>query len=430
MRNVALAEVACKTTTPLQVSEAGNQVAAIANIWQFWTDETMAISLIVPPRGADFADFPCGVNAIGQPFVDVIGIERNAEAVVEFHGCFRAQERIINARFVNARGRTVLVNGAPQWNDAGELEGFRCTAADITPSMEGPGVSTDYGAMLDAFIAHAPNLVVIKDLEGRYKAVSQVAERVYGATRLRMIGNAAHDILPKMIADECAKEDHSVLESEALLELEQTFPEQSGARTFHTVKFPIFDSEKSLVGTGAVGVDVTDESGSGAYHRGFLDHLTNLPNRRLMKDRLEQALLLGQRGGWMTGVIMLDIGDFHAMNNAMGRVAADWLLIEVAGTLRELCGPMETLCRFGADTFAILVPAVTSAPTFEAMAGRILETLRKPLTVGDDQVSIQPSVGTALSPRDSLVAIEIIYQADAALARAKKQGRGTVRHTK
>jgi GGDEF domain-containing protein len=64
------------------------------------------------------------------------------------------------------------------------------------------------------------------------------------------------------------------------------------------------------------------------------------------------------------------------------------------------------------------------------MAGRILEALRKPLIVGEDQVSIRPSVGTALSPRDSLVAIELIYHADAALARAKKQGRGTVRHTK
>ena len=282
--------------------------------------------------------------------------------------------------------------------------------------------------MLGAFIRHVPNLVVVKDVEGRFMAVNPLAERTYGVARKSLIGKTAADVLAPDVALECAKEDNAVLETETVHEVEQHFAWPDGIHTFHTVKFPIFDSERTLVGTGSIGIDITEHKRveDGLYKRANFDAVTELPNRRLIMDRLDQALAFARRGNTLVGVMKIDLGDFTAINEARGRIAADWLLIDVASTLRDLCRETDTIGRCEGDQFCIVLPNLKNEGELDMIAAKILAALKAPRIIGDEQIFIQPSVGTALFPADSQHGEDMVRSAKIALDLAKAQGRGRV----
>jgi PAS domain S-box-containing protein len=235
--------------------------AAIAGLWQFWLDPTMSIAVILPPGDADFSLFPFGENAIGRGLFESAGISAHAPAAIDFSHQFETRQKIHNVRFTlkNARGieKTLLVNGAVIWGGEGDFEGYRCTVAEIPHAATTAQDLQRNDAVLNAFIRHGPNLIVIKDVEGRYVAVNPLAERSYGLPSDQLLGKTAAEVLPPRHAAECIKEDNAVLDSESIREVEQNFCAPDGPRTFHTVKFPIFDGEHSLIGTGAIGIDVS-----------------------------------------------------------------------------------------------------------------------------------------------------------------------------
>lgn len=240
----------------------GGAMAAIADIWQFWLDAEMDVTVILPPGARSCNQFPCGRNAIGRPLLELLDIETNPTAAVEFNTAFRAREPVRNLRFARAGedGREVvfLISGAPLFDGAGGLEGYQCTVVDVSGALPAVACNAgDYEAILAAFIRHAPSMVVMKDVEGRFMAVNALAERAYGVSRSRLIGRHAREILAPGAAAECCKEDISVLASERTRETEQTFEALDGPRIFRTVKFPIFDADRYLVGTGAIGVEIT-----------------------------------------------------------------------------------------------------------------------------------------------------------------------------
>jgi diguanylate cyclase (GGDEF)-like protein/PAS domain S-box-containing protein len=433
MRDIALNQVEAWVSSPTRFQNAdyNNQVAAIANLWQFWLDAEMAITVILPPGDADFSLFPCGPNAIGCDLFKVLDLSDTDASATEFCIKFRAFEKIQNARFVRksecALDRTLIINGTPVWSQQGDFEGYRCTVSDVSKAVRASSDLDPYEAVLGAFIRHVPNLIVVKDVEGRYLAVNPLAERSYGMPRGKLIGKTAQEALPPEFAAECNKGDNAVLDTEVAQEIEQNFRWPDGAHTFHTVKFPIFDAEHSLVGTGAIGIDITQHKRieEDLYHRANYDAVTELPNRRLVMDRLDQAMAMARRAKTVVGLVKLDVGDFTAINEAIGRVAADWLLIDVAGALREICRETDTIGRCEGDTFCIVLPNLNSAEELDLIAAKLLATLRAPRVVGGDTVHIHPSIGTALFPCDSQHGEDMLRCAKMALDHAKARGRST-----
>lgn len=260
MRDVALNQVDVWMSVPGDRRMPQTAAASIAGLWQFWLDAEMDLTIILPPDGCEFSDFPCGRSAIGRNLFDLLQVGVNPTAAVAFHNAFRAQDKIRNARFRRQTddGRTlvVLISGVPMFDSDGLFEGYQCTVSDVTEALQ-PGATSDHEAILAAFIRHVPTMVVMKDIEGRFMAANPTAERAYGLPLGKLAGKHARDILPPEFAEQCCKEDDAVLEGEQARATEQAFPAPEGARLFHTVKFPIFDADRFLVGTGAIGVDLT-----------------------------------------------------------------------------------------------------------------------------------------------------------------------------
>jgi diguanylate cyclase (GGDEF)-like protein len=156
-------------------------------------------------------------------------------------------------------------------------------------------------------------------------------------------------------------------------------------------------------------------------HQAFHDPLTDLPNRALFVDRLEQGMRRARRVGSQVAVLFLDIDRFKVVNDSLGHAAGDELLREVGARLLTSIRPGDTAARFGGDEFAILLEDVESSKEAEHIARRILLALRTPLTLAGREVFVTGSIGIAM---DAACADNAIRDADLAMYRAKAQGKG------
>jgi len=161
----------------------------------------------------------------------------------------------------------------------------------------------------------------------------------------------------------------------------------------------------------------------------FHDPLTGLPNRRLLRDRLEQVIRQVIRGGGQAAVLYLDLDRFKRINDTLGHEAGDALLQEVANRLRLAVRQEDSICRVGGDEFVVLLREIDSAASAGRVAGKIIEVLRQPMMLAEVQVIATSSIGIAVIPDDSIEADEAIRCADQAMYIAKQQGRNDFRYT-
>ncbi len=158
------------------------------------------------------------------------------------------------------------------------------------------------------------------------------------------------------------------------------------------------------------------------------DPLTGLPNRLLLVARLEQMIEIGRRRGESVALLMIDLDRFKDVNDSLGHVAGDQLLIKVAERLKARFDDADTIARLGGDEFAVALSGIDSAEQAGEVAGRIIAALGEPWELpGGQHVRVLASVGITLFPDSAETPNGLLQQADTALYRAKDEGRGTFR---
>lgn len=154
----------------------------------------------------------------------------------------------------------------------------------------------------------------------------------------------------------------------------------------------------------------------------YFDALTNLPNRLLFLDRLQQAIQQARRFGQKVAILFLDLAEFNRINDFLGHAKADLLLLMVAGALKRSLKAGDTLARIGGDEFAAILYGVSQGDVSTAVE-RMLDVFRRPFDVGGKKVDLACNIGISLHPDDAQASRELLMQADLALQRAKKKGR-------
>ena len=179
----------------------------------------------------------------------------------------------------------------------------------------------------------------------------------------------------------------------------------------------------------ATHLDVTEQRRSEAKitHMAHHDALTDLPNRVLLRERLDHALAITRRGGSNLAVLMLDLDRFKEVNDTLGHPTGDALLQAVAARLLACCRETTLIARLGGDEFAVIEYVENPVVEAVALAERIRKSLCKPFDLGDHQVTAGTSIGIAVAPRDGTDSDEILKSADLALYSAKSGGRGSFR---
>ena len=162
-------------------------------------------------------------------------------------------------------------------------------------------------------------------------------------------------------------------------------------------------------------------------HQAFHDSLTNLANRALFFDRASHAIRRIERGRPGVAVLILDLDGFKTVNDSLGHAAGDTLLVAVAARLQTALRPPDTAARLGGDEFAILVEDATTPQAAVTVAERVLESLARPFSVAGKELFVHASVGVAWTAGDELDAGALVRNADAAMYRAKAEGKACAR---
>ncbi len=160
-------------------------------------------------------------------------------------------------------------------------------------------------------------------------------------------------------------------------------------------------------------------------HLAYHDVLTNLPNRLLFYERLEQSLVHAKRYSGNLAVLFLDLDGFKEVNDNKGHLVGDRLLQLVASRLKSNMRESDTIGRFGGDEFTILLKGIKNAADAAQAAKKVLGTISKPFTINEHQICITCSVGISVYPQDGLDSEVLLRKADFAMYRAKGHGKGT-----
>ena len=157
----------------------------------------------------------------------------------------------------------------------------------------------------------------------------------------------------------------------------------------------------------------------------FYDALTHLPNRRLLNERLQHGINLGERENKQLAVLMLDLDRFKAVNDSLGHLAGDELLQQVATRIKVQLRETDTVARLGGDEFVVLLPNLSHHEDVERVALAIIVELSQPFSLRKtDVVNIGTSIGISFYPEHGNHPEILLDRADIALYQAKEQGRG------
>jgi diguanylate cyclase (GGDEF)-like protein/PAS domain S-box-containing protein len=155
------------------------------------------------------------------------------------------------------------------------------------------------------------------------------------------------------------------------------------------------------------------------------DVLTGLPNRSLFNDRLEQAARIATRYHRKMAVLFLDLDNFRPINDSLGHGIGDKVLMEVARRIKDRIRPGDSVARMEADEFAVLLPDLARGEDVIGIVESILSDLAKPYLADNEKLRLTASIGVALSDGKLATPVQLIQQAEAAMHKAKDEGRNT-----
>lgn len=282
---------------------------------------------------------------------------------------------------------------------------------------------------------HIAQGVVYRDGEGRILAVNPAAERILGIPGAELLGRTSLDPLGKALR----------ADGTPLSQLERPF--RVALASGREVRDDVIGLFNPMEGAYRwVSVDTIPQIRPGTtepfqvlstlnditerrlaeekvQNLAFYDSLTGLPNRRLLLDRLRQALAQARREGRLVGVAFLDLDNFKTINDTLGHASGDTLLQEVAKRLQESVRSSDTVARLGGDEFVVILNKLEHADLASAIAEKVLELFVQPFRLGEREIFISTSIGLALYPLDANCEEELLSRSDMAMYRAKEKGR-------
>jgi diguanylate cyclase (GGDEF)-like protein/PAS domain S-box-containing protein len=284
----------------------------------------------------------------------------------------------------------------------------------------------------------------LRESEAKFRAVAETAPcaiLIYQGTKIQFANEAAARISGRTREEVLSSGVDELLHPDfRQLVRDRALARQRGESILsrYEAKFVRGDGEERWVDVSATSIefggrpaavatafDVTERKRAEAQVRSLAYHdaLTGLPNRRLFNDRLSVALAQAHRLRHRVAVLFLDLDHFKVINDSLGHDLGDRLLRTVAERLQSAVREGDTVARLAGDEFTLLLPGVTQTVDPAKVAEKILESLRLPLQLHEHELKVTASLGISVYPEDGRDPETLVRNADAAMYRAKEQGR-------
>ena len=265
------------------------------------------------------------------------------------------------------------------------------------------------------------------DMDGRLVEWNRSYEQMLGYPAEQLRTKTYQDLTPprwhemeaRIISDEVMTKGHSEVYEKEYMRCDGTiFPVELRA-------FLLRDDRGEPLGFWAIVRDITERKLVEAkiHHLAHHDALTGLPNRVALSLRLDQAIAAAHRADSRFAVMLIDLDRFKSINDNLGHLVGDQLLVEVAQRLRAQVRESDIVARLGGDEFIVVVTDIVHVGTVETVAHKIQVVLSQPFVAEGQELVTTPSTGISLYPKDGDNAEALIRHADEAMYQAKSQGR-------
>lgn len=278
--------------------------------------------------------------------------------------------------------------------------------------------------------------IYIKGPDYRYRYANRLVCELFACRPADMVGKCDEDFFDSATAANLRHNDRPVIERGERVAVEEINTTRDGQveRAFMSVKLPLRREDGSVYALCGISTDITQRKAmeEEIRHLAFYDPLTDLPNRRLLIDRLQQRVAQCSRSAQHGSLLFIDLDNFKTLNDTQGHDQGDALLVLVADRLRTCVRGEDTVARIGGDEFVVMLcglgaQAAEAAANARVVGEKILHCLGQPYSLQGGTHLSTPSIGVAVFAGKGLQVVELLKQADLAMYEAKAAGRNTLR---
>lgn len=280
---------------------------------------------------------------------------------------------------------------------------------------------------LAMIVESSSEAIIGQSLEGLILSWNQAAERLFGYPAAAVIGRSLSILFPTDGVDEVLTLLQRSSQGTYIEGYETAGGRQDGQQLCLSLALsPIKNKIGTIVGVAMIARDITERKRTEdrLQHLAFHDALTGLPNRFLFRESVNQALTQARRYDHQVALLFIDLDRFKQINDSLGHRIGDRLLQVTASRLRRCLREGDAVARMGGDEFVVSLAALTDHRDAFLIAGKILEALREPFRVGNQELNVSGSIGIGIYPTDGQDLDTLMDAADTAMYQAKKKGRG------
>lgn len=277
----------------------------------------------------------------------------------------------------------------------------------------------------------SPNAMIMVDERGTIVLANSRADRMFGYEPQSLVGGGLDMLVPESLRSTHQQLRHRFMRAptdRAMGEGRVLFARHRDGHEFRVEigLTPIEEQDGRYVLASVV--DITDQIEAQQRIEKLInyDTLTGLPNRQLLKDRVDHALSAAMRSGNRMAVLFIDIDNFKYINDTLGHQLGDLLLVEIATRLSALVKEADTVARIGGDEFVIVLTE-GGEDAVAREASRIVASISSRYDIGDQELVVTPSIGISMYPDDGVDFETLLQHADTAMYRVKEEGRNDFR---
>lgn len=307
---------------------------------------------------------------------------------------------------------------------------------DVSELEEAQGQLSNQLSLLKNIIDTVPVRIYWKDLQGHYLGANDLfIKDAKLETQEELIGKTDYDLIWRdSSAEAYHQEDIAIIESgKAMMHYLDIITNPEGQKeTYSSSKVPLKNADDEVIGILGAYENITSqiqneqiiiEQQEELHYRANYDHLTHLPNRVLLLDRIDHAIQKCKRFSTEFAVLFVDLDHFKQINDSMGHVIGDQLLKEVAKRFQNVVRKADTLARLGGDEFTIVMEEIDNVKDVTLLAQKVLDVVKEPIKIGNQTFYVSSSIGISVYPEDANTQEQLLKCADAAMYRAKDKGR-------